>query len=137
MSSAPFGNQWYLNGILIDGATDQWYIPQESGLFTVALTDSNGCTVFSDPYLFTIVGLYDPEAYRSLLIIPNPNAGRFRVGYGAGIVFKMSLYSLTGKLVFQAETITGEFDLTHLPKGMYFVGAEIEGQVFRGKVILQ
>jgi hypothetical protein len=137
MSSAPFGNQWYLNGMLIDGATSQWYVPEESGLYTVALTDSNGCTVISDPYLFTIVGLNAPGAYRSLLIIPNPSTGRFRVEDAAGIVSKMALYSLTGKLVFQAETITGEFDLTHLPKGMYFVGAEIEGQVFRGKVILQ
>ena len=42
-SSVSSGNQWYLNGNLIPGATAQIYTATQNGTYTVAVT-SNGCT---------------------------------------------------------------------------------------------
>jgi hypothetical protein len=43
--------QWYLNGAAIPGATSQTYIPFMEGSYTVAVTDTNGCTGTSPAYL--------------------------------------------------------------------------------------
>jgi gliding motility-associated-like protein len=42
-SSATSGNQWYFNGAQIAGATQQTYVPTESGMYAVEVTDTNGC----------------------------------------------------------------------------------------------
>jgi IPT/TIG domain-containing protein/dockerin type I repeat protein/Ig-like domain-containing protein/PKD domain-containing protein len=38
------GNQWYVGGVLIAGATNQTYIATAAGSYTVTVTDGNGCT---------------------------------------------------------------------------------------------
>jgi|GEM_PF-416546 len=43
-SSSTIGNQWYLNGNPIGGATSQAYIATASGNYTVKVTDGNACT---------------------------------------------------------------------------------------------
>jgi hypothetical protein len=42
-SSNATGNQWYLNGNPIGGASDQTYPANASGNYTVAVTDGNNC----------------------------------------------------------------------------------------------
>lgn len=42
-SSIPSGYQWYLNGNQISGATGQLIMASEPGLYTLYLTDDNGC----------------------------------------------------------------------------------------------
>ena len=42
-SSAPTGNQWYLNGVAIPGAIDNGWSPRATGSYTVQATQ-NGCT---------------------------------------------------------------------------------------------
>lgn len=44
--------QWYLNGNAINGATDQNYIASQSGLYSVMVTDGNGCTGTSNIFQF-------------------------------------------------------------------------------------
>ncbi|HEV2720110.1 MAG TPA: carboxypeptidase-like regulatory domain-containing protein, partial [Thermoanaerobaculia bacterium] len=43
-SSAASGNQWYLGGVPIGGATNTTYNATASGSYTVRVTDTNGCT---------------------------------------------------------------------------------------------
>jgi hypothetical protein len=43
-SSSASGNQWYLNGNPMGGATGQQYIATVSGNYTVTVTDGNSCT---------------------------------------------------------------------------------------------
>jgi hypothetical protein len=42
-SSALTGNQWYKDGVLIAGAINQTYAPNESGNYTVIATNASGC----------------------------------------------------------------------------------------------
>ena len=43
-SSATSGNQWYLNGSAINGATSQTYTADQSGMYTVIVTNTYGCS---------------------------------------------------------------------------------------------
>ena len=60
-SSATTGNQWYKDNILIPGATAKTYTASTSGIYTVAVTNTNGCispgslplTVTENPYPVT------------------------------------------------------------------------------------
>jgi hypothetical protein len=52
-SSSASGNQWFLNGNPIGGATNQLYTATASGNYTVTVTDGNSCT--SAPSAGTVV----------------------------------------------------------------------------------
>ncbi|MCK6639408.1 MAG: T9SS type A sorting domain-containing protein [Bacteroidia bacterium] len=56
VSSVLSGNQWYLNGSPVPGATNQVYMPTQNGLYTVECTDTNGCTAQSSPYNYISTG---------------------------------------------------------------------------------
>jgi hypothetical protein len=60
-SSAGSGNQWFLNGNPIGGATNTTYVANASGSYTVKTTDGNSCT--SNASAATVV-----------TVNPNPNA---------------------------------------------------------------
>ena len=49
----PLSYQWYLNGAPITGATDSKLITAIGGVYTVSVTDANGCTKLSAPQTVT------------------------------------------------------------------------------------
>jgi hypothetical protein len=52
-SSAPVGNQWFLDGNPVPGATEQYFTPAQSGTYTVQVTLNAGCpSAFSEPFSF-------------------------------------------------------------------------------------
>ena len=80
-SSSPHGNQWYLNGNPIDGATNQLYEIVEDGDYYVDI-----CGTSSQPQTLVVDGVEDiaeekPDSVwqNNILIYPNPNNGSFTV----------------------------------------------------------
>ncbi|UOQ75928.1 hypothetical protein MUN84_15015 [Hymenobacter sp. 5516J-16] len=73
-SSATTGNQWYLNGTAIPGATNQTYVVSAAaqyGNYTVVTTSAQGCASLpSQPLVVTTS--QKPLAGSSLTIYPNP-----------------------------------------------------------------
>ncbi len=63
-SSATSGNQWYLNGVIIGGATAQTYTATQAGSYTVMVT-SGACSSTSLPYNYST----------STYCTPNPTTG--------------------------------------------------------------
>ncbi len=53
-SSSGSGNQWYLNGNAIGGATDQTFLASTSGNYTVLVTGGNGCSTSSTATTVTV-----------------------------------------------------------------------------------
>lgn len=56
-SSISSGNQWYNGSNLISGATGSSYTPTTSGVFSVLVTNSNGCTRTSNTFNFVFTAL--------------------------------------------------------------------------------
>lgn len=76
ISTALTGNQWYLNGTIIPGATAQTYTVTQNGEYKTVVT-INGCSTSSAPYNFTTTGIEDLTTNYYSQIIPNPNTGLF------------------------------------------------------------
>ena len=77
-SSAASGNQWYLNGNPLQGATGQNYTYTTGGNYTVTVTNSNGCG--SSSAILTALRMADIDLGNSInfyhRIAPNPVNGR-------------------------------------------------------------
>jgi len=127
-SSSATGNQWYLNGTLIPGATSQTYTPTANGVYTVKVT-TNGCTsAASAGTTISGLGIEELNVY-ALSIYPNPSNGDFNVSFNASVTEKYTLkvYDEAGKLVYDAliENQNGTFvkqvQLGKVASGIYNV----------------
>ncbi len=73
---------WYVDGIVISGATQNSINPIKSGLYTVKSTDVNGCESFSNGYILTITAIEEEIVSETTAkIFPNPATDKFRVEY--------------------------------------------------------
>ncbi len=64
--------QWYLNGSAIPGATSNVYVANQNGNYTVAVTDTNGCTVLSNPTYMNGTGINELLSEGKISVYPNP-----------------------------------------------------------------
>ncbi len=71
-STAATIYQWNLNGGPISGANGQSHTVVVNGIYTVTITDINGCEATSAPLLFTNVGIEETAPENWLSSIPNP-----------------------------------------------------------------
>ena len=126
-SNYTSGNQWYLNGNSIPGATMPTYTAVQTGNYALVVTTNNGCTSTSAIYSFINTGIEILSENNAVAVFPNPNTGKFilKIGNGLGQMSKGSLeiFNLLGELisVFPIQQMTTEIDILTQPKGIYFV----------------
>ncbi len=135
-SSALYGNQWYLNNNIIPGATNQTYDVTQNGSYTVMVTDANQCSNTSDPYNFTTIGINDFVDAEALLIIPNPNNGKFELNANFQFPGKIKIFNLNGLLVFESN-LQKSIDLSSKPKGEYLMQIQSGNIKYFKKIIIQ
>jgi len=71
-SSSAIGNQWYLNGNIITGATSQSYTATQNGSYTVVL---NGTTTSAPYNVTTITSIAEYNTATDVNVFPNPTTG--------------------------------------------------------------
>jgi hypothetical protein len=144
-SSAATGNQWYLNGTAIPGATGQSYTTTANGAYTVVTTDPNGCvSAISAALNITPTGFAADISDPNIAVYPNPNSGQFAVkltGYQKNAI--IGLYNLTGQLIRSQEikitsheTVT-QMQLENLAAGTYLLKVTSENNVKVTRLIVQ
>ncbi|TAL62284.1 MAG: T9SS type A sorting domain-containing protein [Bacteroidetes bacterium] len=126
-SGSSSGNQWYLNGNPISGATSQFHTAAQNGLYTVCVTDANGCSSCSAPYNFSTTGIAENNNANDISVYPNPGSGRFNIQCLTPLItgqpITIDICNVFGEKVFQSE-IKGpqsEIDLSSQPDGIYFL----------------
>jgi hypothetical protein len=129
ISSAPAGNQWYLDGTEIAGATDQQYVMTENGTYTCVVT-LNGCSsAVSNAITVLNVSVDEFGFGRTMEVYPNPSNGAFDVKARSAkaMVCTLEVYTSQGKLLLKQENllidgaITRHIDLKGSPEGTYLV----------------
>jgi hypothetical protein len=128
-SSNVSGNQWYLNGEMIPGATGQIYTPTESGLYTVKTTLSSCESELSDSYNFIFTSISQLYQNEYLRIAPNPIHNSIQVSFnlmGGDQKLNISIYSYEGKLmqIHQYVMSNQVLSVKELPAGVYWVRME-------------
>jgi hypothetical protein len=142
-SSAAYSYQWYLNGTLIAGATNQSYEITQSGLYTVIITDENGCSAQTD--FDAGVTSVDEMVSGSIAVYPNPSNGNFTVEWSNGFMvswLSIKIENELGQKIFSyQENISSskwkkEINLTSVASGIYFIKIKTEEGLVREKVIV-
>lgn len=125
ISSADEGNQWYIGGEKIPGATQKEYRPEESGDYAVAVTNTHNCeSEMSETYTFDISGVENDES-SAIKIWPNPAAGHINVSLGSRpqLDAQIKIVNPLGKSVLDTK-MTGrkeKIDLRRLGNGFYLI----------------
>src|SRR6185503_4037990 len=140
-SSAANGNQWFLNGSGIIGATSATYTPTTSGEYTVQVTQ-NGCTgTASAIFNFTVTAVSNPVLDRKITIAPNPVRDVLSVKYtGNATTFTIMLVNVNGAVLLK-NTFTTNFDIDmrRYSAGLYVIRIvdEKKGDVVQRMIVKQ
>lgn len=128
-STAATTYQWYVDGVLIPGATAQSFTATQDGVYVVRVTDSNGCW-FSYSLLFDFVLSTDISAFHdnhNLTAFPNPTSGILNLN-GELVLngnFTTEFYDASGRLVLSARN-QKMIDMGSLENGVYLLNITTE-----------
>ena len=125
--------QWQLNGQNLAGATDSIFVVQQTGLYSVVATDSNGCSAQSDTFFVVITGV-NQESMHEFSIYPVPANHFLQVHtiQQAGAV-ELCLYSSAGILIrkYTNLLLPAQLDLNNLSDGLYLLEITSAGKIGR------
>jgi len=142
-SSSGASYKWLLNGVEIPGATSQTYTVKEKGSYVVTITDANGCSTNSDPFLATSISTLANLV--SIEVFPNPSTGSFTLNLA--IIeknnYQIQLKNVLGQVLY-VESLNNfkgdynkQFDLSTYGKGVYILSlVNANGQQVK-KIIIE
>lgn len=123
--------QWYHDGQLIPGATNQDYTATQDGDYYVHVTDAGGCSGNSDTITVTVVGVQNVRGSGpSLAISPNPATNMFAISgqLPQAVVLHLTLTDLAGRILLEEnyQCAEGDFSKTvvipgDIAKGLYLL----------------
>ncbi|MCX6251864.1 MAG: T9SS type A sorting domain-containing protein, partial [Bacteroidetes bacterium] len=128
-SDALAGNQWYLDGVLIPGATSQTYVPTVTGHYTNVVT-INGCSsAISNDIYFVMTGIEPSSNGSSVSVYPNPGDGLFTlvITTNEPLTLDLSVVNNLGVTIYQQKDLnikgsqTSSLDLRSQPDGVYSI----------------
>lgn len=129
------GNQWYLNGNPIGGATNDTYTPTQGGSYTVIYTDGNGCISSSSAPTISTVGI--EEVTISFSIYPNPASEKLTIDAGAVVKATIKIMDLSGRMVISTKMNQSlhQIDVSTLADGVYMIKVEYGNKSVTKKII--
>jgi len=121
--------QWYLNGVLLDGATNQSYTAPVDGNYMVEVFNSAGCSTFSEEIFIGEENTDNINEYQEInfTISPNPFNLSTRITLeNSSTYYTVYLYSIAGKLVKKYEQVNASIiiEKENLEAGIYILEVE-------------
>ena len=116
--------QWFYDGNNIPGAISGTYIAQQSGAYTVQVTDTNGCTALSNAVNVVITGVYDIFKNQVISVYPNPASTNLTLQVPTEFIGQsIDIIDITGQLVFSnfIAQPKSTIDVSKLARGIYFL----------------
>lgn len=136
-SSASSGNQWYLNGNLLTGATSQTLTISQVGIYSVHVT-VGGCTAIGTISVTTI-GIDELQA-GGISIYPNPVAEKLSIDFNTlKNNVQVRLSQATGAIVFERMELKNisnlDVDMKQFETGVYLLEIKINDDVYRKTLV--
>jgi hypothetical protein len=133
-SSAATGNQFYLNGTLIPGATGTSYLINSgtrNGSYTVTVTNAAGCSATSAAVNVTVTAATAAQASTALTVAPNPTRDGLLTLELSGFreAVTLTVTNALGQRVAESTVASAALgqkqtlNLSALPAGMYLLQA--------------
>ena len=144
-SNFTTGNQWYLNGSPISGATSKDYTATTTGLYTVLRTDSIGCSLTSNEISFSITAVPDPgNTNTGISIAPNPTQREFTIQLTTTTrsALDISLINALGQQVYHntipavAGTYSKQIDPGNVAAGIYYLKIQHDKKTYLKKLVI-
>ncbi len=137
-SNYASGNQWYFNDTLIKGSTKQTDTLQGPGSYKVVVSDSVGCPLVSNEYVYT------PGNDIGLLVTPNPSHGIFTIRFYLTTAANADLriLDITGKELYESQNpnFNGAFSKTvnlgTISQGMYVLQLRVGSKTYVQKIMI-
>ncbi len=122
-SSSASGNQWYKNGELIFGATAHYFMPIDSGIYSVQVSISGCSSEMSDNFSIDAMSVEETGILSSLILSPNPVNDFLEI---SGAVGEIRIFNVFGVIVKNPTPTLPEgeglrIDVSGLAPGVYFV----------------
>jgi len=136
ISNSSYSYQWYLNGVIINGANSNTINITQAGIYKVEI-NYNGCDVSSADYTAIYTGL--DEEIHQIVVHPNPLKGMCEISSDMPME-SISIMDVSGKLLFKFLGVNAfEFylDLSELNNGIYFAKVTTANASTEHKLILQ
>jgi len=138
-SSADTGNQWYLDGKMIDGATGKKIQATKDGSYMVQVTVGGCSSKLSTPVVVVIAATENPLPEWSVNIFPNPSHDFFSISIDNMTTSQLRYQVIDplGRLLLQS---TGHaqptvIDLHNQPAGIYFMKVQIGDRSVTQKLV--
>ncbi len=125
--------QWYLNGIIIPGATSQNYTTTGIGNYHVEVTYFNACPYPSNTISFVATGMSVHDLHSEFILSPNPSTDFIQVNFIAKnseeITFQImntigQLLLETKMNVKEGDVLLEKFMLNDFKSGLYFMNVQ-------------
>ncbi len=135
ISNYEYGNQWYLQNNIIDGASNQILYPTEDGEYYV-IVSLNGCN--SEPSNI-INYIYSNIVNSNLLylkIYPNPAKDFIIVESSDNKNWEITIYNSLGQSVFESSLKNNLIiDISGFASGVYYISIKNENNISYEKII--
>ncbi len=134
--------QWFRNGQKLTGEESRRLPLEQSGNYSVSLTNQFGCTAKSESFQVNLNNLAK-RATGSLTIYPQPALDFMVVNWPNGTSHpqKISIYNADGRVIYKEQQFTSkqqfEIELDGVPSGLYFLMVETEEKVFHRKLMVR
>ena len=142
-SSATEGNQWYLNGLPIEGAVQQTYEVTENGDYSCIVTLNSCISDVSNTITVLNVGVAYAEG-SAFRVYPVPNHGIFTISLNTPHTgqYTLEIYNAMGVNVYHLESLkvdanfSKQLNLENAPTGVYTLVLRNQKHQFITKMII-
>lgn len=139
-SSYLSGNQWYMNGSIINGAINNSYSVILDGWYYVIVTDSNGCIGTSDSVYIQVSSVNENYDKNGIALIPNPADNEVKVVFQKNtLVSSITVTDMLGKEIIKQQPNaiikSAMLNIKKLIAGVYFVNVKVAAK--QSSLILQ
>ncbi len=137
-SNAASGNQWYVNTVLIPGATAQNYTAKTSGSFTTQVVLNNCASSFSNSINLTVTAVENSQEFgHQIKVFPNPVSDKLIITTtNVSTILNARLVDIYGKIIrsWNAKILRTEIDMSEFASGTYILWLEDMQHTISGKM---